>query len=117
MTALEQHAIEAALRKMFAQGYFSICTIDSCLKLLGIPQGGKTYQLLHTLHCVHFADMDRDLAQAVPGMLAELFQGVSFDFPSLLVRQALVPDVPAKAEIVEPVGKPRRGFLRLLGGC
>ncbi|EYS89548.1 hypothetical protein CF68_33275 [Cupriavidus sp. SK-4] len=115
MTALEKQVIEAALRKMFAQGHFSICTVDSCLGLLNIPKGGKTYQLLHALHCVDFSDMDRELAHAVPSMIGELFQGISFDVPALMSRvQAAA--APVVAEVVEPAGEPRRGFLRLLGG-
>ncbi|EYS89550.1 hypothetical protein CF68_33295 [Cupriavidus sp. SK-4] len=113
MTDLEQKAIEAALRKMFAQGHFSICTIDTCLQLLGIAQGGKAYQLLRTLHCVNFADMDRDLAQAVPGLITEVFQGVSLDVAGL-ARGREAPA--AEAEIVEPAPAARRGLLQLFGG-
>ncbi|WP_454752197.1 hypothetical protein [Cupriavidus necator] len=113
MTDLEQKAIEAALRKMFAQGHFSICTIDTCLKLLGIPQGGKSYQLLHTLHCVSYADMDRDLAQAIPGLIADLFQGVTLDVAGLARGR----ETPAtKAEFNDLSPAPRRGILQLLGG-
>lgn len=113
MTDLEQKAIEAALRKMFAQGHFSICTIDTCLKLLGVPQGGKSYQLLHALHCVNYADMDRELAQAIPGLIADIFQGVVLDVAGLAPGGEIYA---AREVVVEPSKTPRRGLLQLFGG-
>jgi hypothetical protein len=87
MTSLEKLAIEAALRKMFAGSYFDICTVDCALRLLGVPQGSATYTLLRTLHCVHFAQMDPELARALPGLISEVFGGVSFKYAAVSLPQ------------------------------
>lgn len=97
MSDIQNKVIEAALRKMFSRGYLDICTIDKCLKLQGMPQSGKAYDMLHALHCVHFADMDRDLARAAQGMIAEVLG---------MVAEFVEPEP-------EPEPQPRRGLLEL----
>lgn len=110
ISQIERLTIEAALRKMFSQGWFSISTVDQCAKVLDVPTGGKTYELLHALHCVHFADMDRELAEAVPGMIAEVLRGASFDIGAAMPRHARTTEA-----TTEEAPKQRRGFLRILG--
>ena len=81
--------VGTALRKMFKQGHFSICTVDSCLEVLGIARGGETYRQLHALHCVDYADMPRELADRIPGMLQRVFGNVN-------VRELAIACTPAE---------------------
>lgn len=39
-----------ALNKMFEQGHFSICTIDSVAQMLGVTPDVEAYTLLRPLH-------------------------------------------------------------------
>jgi hypothetical protein len=56
-------AIKLALKKMFSDSHFSICTIDSCLKLIGIVPDKDIYQIMQTVHCVQYKEMDNDFRQ------------------------------------------------------
>lgn len=71
--------IGTRLRDMFRKGWFSICCIDDCLNLAGILPGGESYRQLKALHCVQFGDMPRELAEAIPSMIRDVFDGVSID--------------------------------------
>lgn len=110
MNDIEQKVMEAALRKMFAGGHFSICTIDKCLEILGIPRGGKTYGLLSALHCVDFAQMDKALAAQVPSMIGEVLNGLPFDVADVMGKR-----VESRAQIVDITPAKRSGILKLLG--
>lgn len=76
---LSKLAIATAFRKMFSQSYFDICTVDQCLKLAGVIAPRKPYQILHTLHCVHYSDMPRELAEKIPELLRQCFDGLSIE--------------------------------------
>lgn len=69
LDAIQVMAVKAAVNKMMRDGYISICTIDNILKMTnGIPNR-KDYELLHTLHCVNFMDMDPELLRGLPVIL------------------------------------------------
>lgn len=62
-------AAQAALDKMFNQGYFSICTLDGILKMTNQIPDKMCYDILHTIHCVHFNEMDPTLARGLPMLI------------------------------------------------
>ena len=65
-----------ASRKMISDGHISICAINECLKTLGTcSQHAQSYQILNTLHCVKFSDMDPQLRAALPKLLQDVFHG------------------------------------------
>ncbi len=103
MDKLTQLTINASLRNMFDKGWVDICAIKECLKLAGITPMGRGFELLNALHCVHINKMERELAEAIPTLLEEAFNGVRFDMA--LVRLADVAPAPA--------AKP--GFLARIG--
>jgi len=77
---LEMLAVRTAIRKMVGEGRISICTIDQCIKQLGIVSlsglaSMRAYRILHTLHCVKFAEMEPELRNAIPTLLREVFNG------------------------------------------
>jgi hypothetical protein len=76
MTQLEITVIKTALRKMEAQGYFSISTIDNILQITkGIPDA-KAYQMLRTLHCIDYKDMPKELLEELPKMISQVISSL-----------------------------------------
>lgn len=73
-------ALKLALKKMFTENHFSICTIDSCLKLTGAIPNKEVYKIMHTVHCVNFKDMDEDFRQWLFEQSILMFQANGFDF-------------------------------------
>lgn len=79
MNEFHTAAAKAALKKMFEDTHFSICTIDKLLKLTGCIPDKKDYQALNALHCVHYSDMDKDLRQMVYLKSLQMFDNEGFD--------------------------------------
>lgn len=81
MNDTDKLIVATALRKMFAGGYLDICTINQCIDLLGLirQSGGKSYDRLRTLHCVHFKDMPAEIAQQVTVWIGDCMNGQSID--------------------------------------
>lgn len=71
--SIETLAIRAAIKQMFDHGWMNICTIDMCLKTAGLQPPAREYQILKTLHCVHFNQMPPELMRQIPGLLLTLF--------------------------------------------
>lgn len=70
---LKRSAVIVALNDMVKKGHFSICTIDSCARLLGIQvRGSEAYNLLNTMHCVDFAAMPANIKQVMPELIREV---------------------------------------------
>lgn len=91
-----QLAIQTALRKMAAQGWFSICTIDTILKTTGNVPEKEAYNTLHLLHCVNYADMPKSLRAELPDLLAR-----ALGEPGLKVE--LTPEPEPEPQRVAPV--------------
>ena len=73
-------ALKLALKRMFQSSHFSICTIDSCLKLTGAIPNKEVYKIMHTVHCVDFKEMDADFRQWIFEQSILMFQSNGFDF-------------------------------------
>lgn len=99
MSDLRMMAVLTALNKMMRDGYFSICTIDTCAKLLNVsPNHTEAYRILHALHCVHFCDMPEPLRVEVPE----------------LIKDCLRLEQPFMFKTLEPEKPARKGLLRFL---
>lgn len=84
MDTTQELAAKAALNKMMKDGHFSICTIDSILKMAKIVPDRRAYEILHTLHCVNFKDMPRELYQQIPTLIRECLQcQIMYEFETL----------------------------------
>lgn len=79
MTDLKMLSAQAALVKMFADKYFDITTIRSITEMLNIKPDREAFQILHTLHCVHYDQMPRDLLQALPQLIMRVMQSPALD--------------------------------------
>lgn len=66
-----QLVVQTALDHLFTQSHFSICQLDSVLKIINAPQGSDAYTLLRSLHCVDYAKMPRDLRDRIPHLVNE----------------------------------------------
>lgn len=61
MQNVKKEITEAALKKLFADEYFSIITIDSLLKMTNTIPDCELYNSLRALHCVSYKVMSEDL--------------------------------------------------------
>lgn len=120
--SVTQLAVQASLRQMVKQGHFSICAIDEILRLTNVIPRKDSYQLLRTLHCVHFSDMPRELLERMPGLISDCINGPSLDINIVFSRPAPViitltevGAVPPEPSAKTPTEKPRRKLFGLLG--
>jgi hypothetical protein len=63
--------VKQAVQHLFEKNYFSICTLDKVIELVGARQGGEAYRMLHALHCVDFGKMDPELRARIPHLVNE----------------------------------------------
>jgi hypothetical protein len=56
---------------MFEAEFFSICSIDSLLKIMGRSRKSKAYEMLYALHCRHYSDMSDELRERLPTLVRE----------------------------------------------
>jgi hypothetical protein len=87
MDDLNLMAAQAAVEKMFKDGYISICSADKVLALLQIVPDKPAYNILSTLHCVNFRDMPQPLQERIPELLKQVFGGIEVRAPQIIVEQ------------------------------
>ena len=73
-------ALKLALKKMFSDGWFDICTINSLLKLTGSIPDSETLKIMQSVHCVKYADMPEDFRQWLFEESILMFQKNGFNF-------------------------------------
>lgn len=79
MSKVQLLAAEAALGKMLRGDYFDICTIDTIATMLNLKPDREAYNILRTLHCVHYSDMGRELLDELPELIHRVLQSPSFE--------------------------------------
>lgn len=67
-------AAQAALDKMFNQGYMSICILDNILKMTGNIPDKTCYDILHTVHCVHYNEMNETFRRGLPMLIGAVLR-------------------------------------------
>lgn len=85
----QKKAIKAFLEKFktdrYSSGWFSICEVDTIMKVFGISmrrQDSPAYEKLRLLHCVHFDEMDPVLYVQIPALMNEVFGTTVQEEPS-----------------------------------
>ena len=68
-----------AVAKMLKSRYFDVCTVDKVCKLIGANANGAAYDMLHTLHCIDYADMPQQVREGIPALMREVFTQVKID--------------------------------------
>lgn len=109
MDDIKQIAAMTSLNSMFQKGYFDICTIDSVGKMLSINPKGNAYDILRTLHCIHFVKMPKLLRDQVPELIRQCLDvepTFQFTFAETTER--------ALAVVVSDPPTEKRGLLRRL---
>lgn len=89
MDDIQKMAAAAALQKMVQNGYVCICTIDKILKMSGSVPDRRDYEILSTLHCVHFRDMAPELLRGLPVIIQRVLDAEGLEFtlgPAYLAR-------------------------------
>lgn len=79
MPETQQLVLRAATRKLFDNSFFSICTVDKLMKLVGTNARTPAYTQLSALHCVNYADMPKDLRERIPHLVRECLAGPTAD--------------------------------------
>lgn len=95
MDNIQEMAAMTALNDMFKKGYFNICTIDNIAKMANVNPKGRSYNILHTLHCVDFDKMPKELREEVPNMIREcLSLSPIYEFEHLRKQKVIVGQSP-----------------------
>ena len=79
MENLEKEVIKTALKKMFKENYFSICTIDKCLKISNTIPDKSVYSNMNALHCVSYSEMSEELRKWLFENVILMFNNNGFD--------------------------------------
>lgn len=112
--------VRTALKHMYDDGYLSICTIDKLVKLLDVAPPAETYQMLSALHCVHFAEMSKELRAKVMQAIMDLFHidnvMVEAELLDMIGRAgAEMPRLMCIDDVCAGDKKPRKSLLSLIG--
>jgi len=78
MNTFQEETVRIALKKMFKDGHFNICTIDKCIRISGIHVPKEEYDCWSALHCVDYKKMEVNFQK-------ELFESVIFRFAQIPV--------------------------------
>lgn len=62
---LKLQSIQVALKKMFNDGYFCICTFNKCATLAGVKVDEEIKAFLDPMHCAHFNTMSDELKTGI----------------------------------------------------
>ncbi len=91
MDDIKSMVIKTALKKMMDDGHFSICTIDSILKITGGIPDSHDYDMLHALHCVNYKIMPAELLKELPVLIGKVLnsEGIKLDY-SILDAEVLL---------------------------
>lgn len=71
--------VKIALKKMFKDGHFDICTIDKCLRISGGIKNLETYNIMSALHCIDYGDMEEDMRQWLVAASIDMVTSRGFD--------------------------------------
>ncbi len=77
---LKLESIQVALKKMFKDGYFCICTFDKCVKLAGVKVNPEIKEFLDPMHCAHFDTMSEELKAGIMEAISITLSQKKLDF-------------------------------------
>ena len=79
MDEFKRQAIILSLRDMFKGRHFSICTIDKCIKILGIIPPQSDMDTLSALHCINWSEMTPEFREQVMERVLAVMTHPGFD--------------------------------------
>jgi len=84
MDEFHKTAVIDALKRMFQPDkYFDICTIDTCLGILGVIPDRGTYDALKLYHCVRWSSIEPDVRTEIFKTTVKILSGYRFDLSVL----------------------------------
>lgn len=84
MKTFEFEVVQSALKKLFDESHFSICTVDKIGALIGTnPQKHPGYKWLNALHCVHYSEMSQSVRDELPRRVMEVLRPDSVNFEAM----------------------------------
>lgn len=88
--SFEHAVLEQALKKLFGDSHFSICTLDKIGELIGVnPKAHGNYRFLHALHCVDYSSMSDAIKNQLQHKVMECLRP-QFEFSAGVLARALV---------------------------
>ncbi len=74
-------ALKIAIKKLFTDSHFSICTIDHLLKMRGLIADKEVYNIMASVHCADYKQMSSEFRQWLFNATIEMFDvdNVEFD--------------------------------------
>jgi hypothetical protein len=78
--------VEASLQKLLTERHFSICTVDAIMEVMNVPRNSQAYKLLHTLHCMDYSSMTKELRETIPLLVREVLIGECHEDQKLTVK-------------------------------
>ena len=82
-----QLSVQRQVKKLFGGCYFSICDVDSLVKLLGVSINSRIYNQLRAYHCVDFADMSDREKELIQDKVVEALRGEQIFNPARVLSQ------------------------------
>jgi len=71
---IKSDACLTCLKSISENKYFSICTVDTLLKLHNIHMQTEHYNFLSSLHCVNWGDMTKDTKEYIMALLIKYLE-------------------------------------------
>ncbi len=105
LSTVMQDVAVTAINEMLRDKHFSICTVRDVAAMLNVNPDCQEYRILKTLHCVDYADMTKNVRDAIPGLIAACLDQNVFQFP--------LPSERLKATVIEAPQKPAAAKFRL----
>jgi hypothetical protein len=75
----KQEALKCALKKMFSDSHFNICSIDKLLTLTNTIKDKELYNILSSIHCVSWDSMTPEFRDWVFLKVVTMFNGNGFN--------------------------------------
>lgn len=108
LDTIKKETAVITINNMLASNFFSICAVDRVADLLNVNPRGPEYDILHSLHCVHFDKMTKRVRDSIPELIMACLEKQTFQFPLPSQIEA------AEAKIVQlQTAPPKSGGIRL----
>jgi len=106
MTDFEKQAVVLALRRMFTDSYFNICTVDACVKVVGCIPPRDMYNALSAIHCAKWADMTPEFRDEVKRNVILVLSEPTIDLSMLdgFYMQQQIEDIKPKKKLFGLIG-------------
>jgi hypothetical protein len=73
-------ALKIAIKKLFTDSHFSICTIDKLLEMRLIIPNKENYKIMSSVHCVDYKEMSPEFRQWLFNSVVEMFDVDTVEF-------------------------------------